>query len=98
MPMTSRLAATAGSEETVQGYEALREEALAGRKGPGGLGLSLFLRDGLACWMRAWAQATASRVGRMRESERAEQGPPADVRSELVVILAQMALSPRGER
>jgi hypothetical protein len=76
----------------VQGYEALREDALADRRGPG---LALFLRDGMACWMRAWKQAQAPR---QREAgERLEDAAPVEVRSELVVILAQMALNSCGE-
>ena len=76
----------------MQGYEALREDALAGRRGPG---MALFLRDGMACWMRAWKQAQAPRP---REAgERLEAAAPVEVRSELVVILAQMALNPCGE-
>jgi len=95
--MTSMPASAPGSEEAVQGYESLREEALAGRRGSGGLGLALFLRDGMASWMRAWIQATASHVRPMEKRERAEPGPPADVRTDLVAILAQMVLSPRVE-
>ena len=78
--------------EAVQGYEALREDALASRRGPG---LALFLRDGMASWMRAWKQAEAPR--RRESGERLEAAAPVEVRSELVVILAQMALNPRGE-
>ena len=85
-------AAAAESNEAVQGYEALREDALASRRGPG---LALFLRDGMACWMRVWKQIQAPHP---REAgERLEAAAPVEVRSELVAILAQMALSPRGE-
>ena len=82
----------AESNEAVQGYEALREDALASRRGPG---LALFLRDGMACWMRVWKQVEAPR--RRESGERLEAAVPVEVRSELVVILAQMALHPRGE-
>jgi hypothetical protein len=78
--------------EAVEGYEALREDVLTGRRGPG---LALFLQDGMACWMRAWKQIQAPRP---REAgKRLEGAASVEVRSELVAILAQMALSPRGE-
>ena len=86
------MSAAPGSNEAVQGYEALREDALASRRGPG---LALFLRDGMACWMRAWRQVEAPR--RRESGERLEAAAPVEVRSELVAILAQMALNPRGE-
>jgi hypothetical protein len=38
----------------IDGYEALREEAVSGARGRS-LGLGLFLREGMAAWMRACA-------------------------------------------
>ena len=88
--MTPMPASGVGPKEVVKGYEALREEALTGGRG---LGLALFLRDGMASWMRAWMEATAAQV----HPNQAAPGPAPGARSDLVAILAQMILSPRVE-
>lgn len=75
-------------------YEALRKDALAGCGR--GHGLALLLREGMAAWIRAWSCAPGPAPGVARPV-RAEPGLPAGVRSEVVSVLASMALA-SGQR
>lgn len=69
-------------------YEALRSAALGGATtaAANARGLALFMRRGMAGWMRAWRSCAAP----PRECEaRGARGPA--VRPEIVAVLAQMA-------
>lgn len=80
------------AQELVARYEALRRGIVDGAAWPGGLGLAVLRRDGLAAWIAAWATvATPPSAG-------ATPAPPATVRladdrqAEVVRLLAGMAL------
>ena len=74
-------------------YEALRRAVLEGTRGDGDLGLALFIRRGMAAWLRAWtACATPPRSG-----DAIPAGPrpvlPADIRGDVARLLITMALT-----
>jgi hypothetical protein len=73
-----------------EGYEVLREAVLAGRAG--GLGLALFLREGMAAWMRAWdGPRPGARVA--APPRRGSDAPAGGAHGAIVSVLAEMALS-----
>lgn len=72
-----------------EGYEALRDEALEGRAR--GLGLALFLREGMAAWIHAGARAIPAPVP--SRPPRSESGLPDGVHGDVVTVLAGMALT-----
>lgn len=78
-------------------YEALRGDALGGHGGASRLGLALFVRRGMAAWMRAWAEVKEVRGPRGREGPGREGTRPVAAGEELVLVLATMALSAREE-
>lgn len=81
-------ATTGAGSHLVECYEQLREELVSGLRGHG-LGLALFLREGMAAWMRAcstWLPASAPRP-------RPAQSLPIGVRGEMAALLAEMALA-----
>jgi hypothetical protein len=57
-----------------------------------GHGLALLLREGMAAWIRAWS-CTPGPAPLVARPTRAEPGLPAGVRSEVVSVLAGMALA-----
>jgi hypothetical protein len=76
-------------------YEELRQIALAGAGVHGrGTGLALLIRNGVARWMQTCiavlARPAASPLPRQLEGQ---AHVPADVRAEVAMVLAQMALS-----
>jgi hypothetical protein len=75
----------------VAGYEDLRQQALDGGASRQGLGMVLFLRQGMVAWMMAWLEANspAPQEKRLWPGVRV----PENQRSEVVAILAAMALS-----
>lgn len=77
-------------------YEEIRCEALrlAGRSHCGH-GLALFIRRGMAAWLTACAPLV-----RMREvlDTTAEERVPSDLRGEVAIVLAEMALSAADPR
>ena len=84
MPGTSREAGPGLAED----YEQLRRRALAGEPEGSRLGLAVFMRQGMASWMRAWRELPTP--PRTPEPPR-ERGDDA-----IVAALAQMALSLAG--
>ena len=88
-------------------YEALRGAALGCRGGAPSLGAALFLRRGMAAWMRGWAEVKQARglsaCGHAQAGPAEREGPggeearPVAVGEELVVVLATMALRAREE-
>lgn len=78
-------------------YEELRRDGLAGSGAtPRSHGLALFLRHGMAAWMRAWTECQAMAAGQERRA--AEGGVVAVPRvlgSEVVMVLAEMVLGAR---
>jgi hypothetical protein len=82
------------SPELVDRYEELRHQALgeAGR----GLGMVVFLRDGMKAWMDAWMNETLLiREPSLRPA--ASISVPQGVRDEAILVLAEMALRVQPE-
>lgn len=75
-------------------YEDLRRVALGELGGPSqGVGFALLLRRGMAAWMDA-CMKTAAASFRSRPASRPEQWlVPADLRCEVALVLATMALA-----
>jgi len=87
-----------GAAGLTEGYEALRALAL-GKEIPFALpqGLALFLRQGMAGWIRAWSGAkTGNPVKVPAPSASARIGAIEGRQSELVAILAGMAMVAAG--
>jgi hypothetical protein len=84
----------ASGDALVSEYEALRGVALGGLRGPSqGVGFALLLRRGMAVWMDACTKAAAS-SSRLRPLSRQEQCLlPPDLRGEVAMVLATMALA-----
>jgi hypothetical protein len=78
----------------VERYEELRERVLRGATAGCRLGLALLLREGMAGWMEAWGRCAdpSPRTPSPAASTPAHDG----VRSELVHVLAAMALGGLG--
>lgn len=78
-------------------YEQLRRDAISrsGQSG-GGLGLALFLRRGMTTWMQAWSECTDVETETCSISG-GKETIPADMRSQLAILLASMILSLRQE-
>jgi len=78
----------------VSNYEELRRFAINRGDGAGrGVGLTLFIRSGMAAWMSACAPL-APRPDASPPSQTAEQARvPADLRVEVAMVLAEMAFS-----
>jgi hypothetical protein len=76
-------------------YEALRSAALgaAPTAGANARGLALFMRHGMAAWMRGWRNCAAPLCARVGDA----QGTRAAVHPEMVAVLAQMALAAARE-
>jgi hypothetical protein len=70
-------------------YEALRDAALGGATtaATNARGMAVFMRDGMAGWMRAWRDCVAA--ARARESD--ARGTRSAPRPEMVAVLVQMA-------
>ena len=85
----------------VDRYEELRRQQVlrpCGRTG-GGLGLALFLRQGMKGWMDGWSRCVAAGPAKTPDRSRpGEEIVPWDLRGEVAAILAGMALSIGQER
>jgi hypothetical protein len=88
-------AVVAGAREAfTAGYEELRRVALERAAGSGrGIGFALFIRSGMAAWMKTCAALLIPRTPTARRP--AVEPPPVapDVRVEVAMLLAEMALS-----
>lgn len=81
----------------VESYEALRAQALGAEMTTQPLGLALFLRRGLAAWLRSAAHA-AHPAPSSPPSRSPQSSPvPMELRAEMALILTNMALSNRKE-
>jgi len=80
------------TDTLVSHYEALRRRALDGPAGRGA-GWALFISHGMAAWMEACAAVTpVAEPGPLASAP--PPGPlPSDLRGELVMVLARMALA-----
>jgi hypothetical protein len=81
-------------------YEELRNLALAGGEGRGGLGLALFLGRGMAAWIDAWERCPRSPSPVPRPTT-APVGPTTvlapGLQTEVALVLAGMAMSGQEE-
>lgn len=71
-------------------YEELRCQVVAALPAGAGLGLALFLREGMAAWARAWERVPEQAAH--ADHERGGQPAPAGLAGDLVHLLAGMAL------
>jgi hypothetical protein len=72
-------------------YEQLRSEALSCSAGHG-LGLVLFLREGMLAWMRAWCRCAQSPNPEPPPASCRDEILPPEVRNEITTVLAAMIL------
>lgn len=90
---TSDASPVTDSSALVSSYEELRGEALRRPGGPGrGSGLALFIRRGMAAWLTACAPVARSLEALSRVPVAQDRVPP-DLRTEVAMVLAEMALS-----
>jgi hypothetical protein len=91
MSKHSASAAVDGHELTAQ-YEQLREQALSGTGR--GLGLTLFLREGMTAWLAAWLAGDLARaMGHTPIAAAPTPRPTHAGRRELAMLLAGLAIS-----
>ena len=95
--MTEDLPHSIPQQEWVARYEQLRRDALSRGQGVStGSGLTLFLRHGMAAWMRTCSSAVTPPA-----YELAQPNPvsslPCDMRAQAVLILAGILLGNRPE-
>lgn len=85
----------AGAREALTaGYEELRGAALGQATGSGrGIGFALFIRSGMAAWMETCAALLIPREPTARRAAADLPRMPPDVRVEVAMLLAEMALS-----
>jgi len=74
-------------------YEALRHAVLEGTRGDGDLGLALFIRRGMAAWLRAWAGCAAPPPSRDAVPMGTTSFLPAGIRGDVARLLITMALT-----
>lgn len=83
---------TNATEHTAR-YEALRRNVLEShRPTEAGDGLAVLLRRGLAAWMDAWSKLPAAPPMRAAQDERQRQPLPDGTSTEVIHVLAAMAL------
>lgn len=80
------------NDALVSHYEELRRRALDGPVGRGA-GWALFIGQGMAAWMDACAALTSVAEPGPRASAPPPVPLPSDLRGELVMVLARMALA-----
>jgi hypothetical protein len=79
-------------------YEQLRSDALRSDSGRGcGLGLVLFLRQGMFPWMCAASRCTSERQPRSSLPPRAEIILPLEIRNQITIVLAAMIVGQQQE-
>jgi len=87
--------------EWAQRYEDLRQRALSERQAAGhNWGMALFLRNGLAGWIRAWPKpdpAAQAEHPRCSTSMTPPPSLPASMREQITILLANMILNGHKE-
>jgi len=79
-------------------YEQLRSDALRSSSGRGcGLGLVLFLRQGMLPWMRATSRCTNERQPWPSPPPRAGTILPLEIRDQITIVLAAMIVGQQQE-
>jgi hypothetical protein len=83
----------------VDGYEQLRQRALAGDLTGWRMGLAVLQHRGVAAWLRVRQSVASGGAPAADEAARAAPGPvPAGVGGQLVAVLAGMALGAAAGR
>lgn len=81
-------------EAVIASYEELRCSALRRVGGSGrGIGFALFVRGGMAGWMKRWAALPRQPEAPARRPAAEQPLVPQDFRVEVATLLAEMALS-----
>jgi hypothetical protein len=78
--------------DLVAHYEQLRSDALsysAGGRGHG-LGMIVFLRQGMLSWMRAWSRYSGGSLSPSPPPAQGDTTVPVEIRSQITTILAAM--------
>lgn len=79
-------------------YEQLRSEILSCPVGcRQGLGLVVFLRQGMLSWMRAWSRCASSSQPRPSALPRTETTLPLEIRDQITTVLAAMIVGQQQE-
>jgi len=77
-------------------YEELRRRALGGG---GGLGLALFLRQGMKAWIETWSACAIAYAPKAPSNDTAEDMVvPSQLHGEIAMLLAAMTLNTQTER
>jgi hypothetical protein len=88
-PLTTDLAAQ---------YEQLRSDVLSSPVSRGhGLGLGVFLRQGMLGWMRAWSRCTDGPPPRPSPPPQTDTTLPLEIRSQMTIVLAAMIVGQQQE-
>lgn len=82
------------ADRLILGYEDLRRQVLGGVGA--GRGCALFLRQGMRSWIEAWQDTWRTPPDAPRERDR-EPMMPAQVRADVVLLLASMVLHHQPE-
>jgi len=78
----------------VSSYEELRDRARRHVGGSGaGTGLAVFARRGMAAWLAACAPLSRSLANKVHREPASQNAVPADLRTEVAMVLAEMALT-----
>jgi hypothetical protein len=85
----------AAAEALTRRYEELRQQVLGRRGWDRGLGLALFLRQGMRCWLESWARCLAPAPAQEGPTATLVDPVPTALQGEIATILAGMALSYR---
>ena len=83
-------------QTVISAYEDLRQLAADGSSS-GGLGMALFLGQGMVAWMRACSWASSATPDNLRRFPTIAAPLPNDLRGEVVLVLAAMALNQAPE-
>ncbi len=79
-------------------YEQLRSDFLSCPVSRGhGLGLGVFLRQGMLGWMYAWSRCTDGPPPRPVPSSQTDTTLPPEIRSQITIILAAMIVGQQQE-
>jgi hypothetical protein len=83
---------TGDSGVMLSGYEEIRSQALRAGCSGRGCGLALFVRRGMAAWLTACAPLAHTIEAPHRKPAEMDRVPP-DLRTEVAMVLAEMALT-----
>jgi hypothetical protein len=98
--IASPVSTPGAKDDPVSDYENLRRQAMQEPGFHPGVGMALFLGQGMTAWMKARSQATAAMADTFRQRSSPEGRIPLGLRGEAALILAGMALGGlrRGRR